>query len=210
MLARYHLAQSRATGAPPRDELARVVELVNAQCEADAANGWTYGVVQHLALLALAHRALGDDNQAAERLAAAIPLAEPMGLVRTFVDHGTRMAALLRDVAAREQDSSEQGFSKQGSSFVARLLAAFRDDSLRGQASSASPVPASQPLIEPLRLREIEVLRHIASGRSNREIADEMVLAESTVKWYLRNIFGKLNVHRRTQALARARELNLL
>jgi len=200
MLARYHLAQSRATGAPPRDELARVVELVNAQCEADAANGWTYGVVQHLALLALAHRALGDDNQAAERLAAAIPLAEPMGLVRTFVDHGTRMAALLRDVAAREQ----------GSSFVARLLAAFRDDSLRGQASSASPVPASQPLIEPLRLREIEVLRHIASGRSNREIADEMVLAESTVKWYLRNIFGKLNVHRRTQALARARELNLL
>ena len=200
MLARYHLAQSRATGAPPRDELARVVELVNAQCEADAANGWTYGVVQHLALLALAHRALGDDNQAAERLAAAIPLAEPMGLVRTFVDHGTRMAALLRDVAAREQ----------GSSFVARLLAAFRDDSLRGQVSSAPPVPTSHLLIEPLRLREIEVLRHIASGRSNREIADEMVLAESTVKWYLRNIFGKLNVHRRTQALARARELNLL
>jgi LuxR family maltose regulon positive regulatory protein len=205
MLARYHLAQSQTTGAPPRGELARVVELVNAQCEADAANGWTYGVVQHLALLALAHRALGDDDQAAERLAAAIPLAEPMGLVRTFVDHGTRMAALLRDVAAREQ-----GFSKQGSSFVARLLAAFRDDSLRGQVSSASPVPASQPLIEPLRQREVEVLRHIASGRSNREIADEMVLAESTVKWYLRNIFGKLNVHRRTQALARARELNLL
>jgi LuxR family maltose regulon positive regulatory protein len=71
-------------------------------------------------------------------------------------------------------------------------------------------VPARQPLIEPLRQREIEVLRHIASGRSNREIADEMVLAESTVKWYLRNIYEKLNVHRRTQALARARELDLV
>jgi LuxR family maltose regulon positive regulatory protein len=133
-------------------------------------------------------------------MAAALSLAEPMGLVRTFVDHGTGMAGLLRDVAAREQ----------GSTYVARLLGAFRDDSLRGQASSLPAVPARQPLIEPLRQREIEVLRHIASGRSNREIADEMVLAESTVKWYLRNIYEKLNVHRRTQALARARELDLV
>jgi LuxR family maltose regulon positive regulatory protein len=200
MLARYHLAQSRATGAPARDDLARVVELLDARYEVDAATGWTYGVVQHLALLALAHRALGDDEQAAEKTAAALSLAGPMGLVRTFVDHGPGMAGLLRDVAAREQ----------GSTYVARLLGAFRDDSLRGQASSLPAMPARQPLIEPLRRREVEVLRHIASGRSNREIADEMVLAESTVKWYLRNIYEKLNVHRRTQALARARELDLV
>jgi LuxR family maltose regulon positive regulatory protein len=200
MLARYHLAESRATGAPARDDLARVVELLDARYEADAATGWTYGVVQHLALLALAHRALGDDEQAVEKTAAALSLAGPMGLVRTFVDHGPGMAGLLRDVAAREQ----------GSTYVARLLGAFRDDSPRGRASSPPAVPASQPLIEPLRQREIEVLRHIASGRSNREIADEMVLAESTVKWYLRNIYEKLNVHRRTQALARARELDLV
>jgi LuxR family maltose regulon positive regulatory protein len=200
MLARYHLAQSRVTRAPSHADLACVVELADAQCEVDAATGWTYGLAQHMALLALAYRALGDDDLAVERMAAAVSLAEPMGLVRTFVDHGTSVVALLRDVAAREQ----------GSTYVARLLEAFRDDSLRGQASSSPAMPAHQPLIEPLRQREIEVLRHVASGRSNREIADEMVLAESTVKWYLRNIYEKLDVHRRTQALARARELDLV
>ena len=63
---------------------------------------------------------------------------------------------------------------------------------------------------ESLRPREIEVLQHVAVGRSNSEIAAEMVMAVSTVKWYLRSIYGKLQVHRRTQAVARARELNLI
>ena len=53
-------------------------------------------------------------------------------------------------------------------------------------------------------------MHHVAQGRSNKEIADEMVVAVSTVKWYLRNIYDKLQVHRRTQALARARELDLI
>ncbi len=200
-LARYLLARSRLPGDVSRDDLARAVERVKPLYEADAASGWTYGAAQHLALLALAHRALGDEHQAAESLAAALALAEPMGLVRTFVDHGPAMAGLLRDVVSREQASG----------YVARLLAAFRDEGLRGHdGESVPPTPARQPLIEPLRRREIEVLRHVASGRSNREIADEMVLAESTVKWYLRNIYEKLHVHRRTQALARARELDLV
>jgi len=183
-----------------RDDLARALEWVRPLYEADVSSGWTYGAVQHLALLALAYRTLGDEHQAAESLAAALALAEPMGLVRTFVDHGPAMAGLLRDTAGREQAPN----------YVARLLAAFRDEGLRGQSGESPPNPVRQPLIEPLRRREIEVLHHIASGRSNREIADEMVLAESTVKWYLRNIYGKLHVHRRTQALARARELDLV
>jgi LuxR family maltose regulon positive regulatory protein len=200
MSAWFHLAQTKTAHRPRSDDLARVVELVSAQYEMDAAHNRTYSLVQHLALLALAYRGLGDDDQAVDELATAVSLAEPMELVRTFVDHGTGMGALLREMAAKQRDSS----------YVARVLAAFRDDSVPQRTADRPPSPAGQPLVEPLGQREIEVLQHVASGRSNKEIADEMVVAVSTVKWYLRNIYDKLQVHRRTQAVARARELNLL
>ena len=68
----------------------------------------------------------------------------------------------------------------------------------------------AQPLIEPLSNRELQVLRLIATGGSNQEIAQELVIAVGTVKTHLNKIYGKLEVHSRTQALAKARELNLL
>ncbi len=200
MLARFHLAQSRADQAPSSDELARAIELLEAQYDVDTAYGLTYVRAQHLTLLAMLYRAFDDDERAVEKLAEAVSLAEPMGLVRTFVDHGVGMAALLRDMTTKGH----------GSSYLAKLLDAFRDDAAPQKESDSPPPVASQPLIDPLRRREIEVLRHIDQGRSNKEIADEMVVAVSTVKWYLRNIYGKLQVNRRTQAVARARELNLL
>ena len=95
--------------------------------------------------------------------------------------------------------------------YVDKLLAAAEPAVVRRPL--AAPVLQARPrfpLVEPLRPREVEVLGHVADGRSNKEIADEMIMAVSTVKWYLRNIYSKLNVNRRTQALARARELNLL
>jgi ATP/maltotriose-dependent transcriptional regulator MalT len=69
---------------------------------------------------------------------------------------------------------------------------------------------ASQPLIEPLSERELEVLRWVAAGYSNQEIAQELVVTVSTVKKHIYNIFGKLEVGSRTQAVARAKELELL
>ena len=69
---------------------------------------------------------------------------------------------------------------------------------------------APHPLIEPLSERELQVLRHVAAGNSNQEIAQELVLAESTVKKHIHNIYGKLCVRSRTQAIAHARELGLL
>jgi LuxR family maltose regulon positive regulatory protein len=146
------------------------------------------------------YRAFDDDDRAIEKLAEAVSLAEPMGLVRTFVDHGVGMAALLRDMTTKGH----------GSGYLAKLLAAFRDDAAPQQEIGSHLPVESQPLIDPLRRREIEVLEHLDRGRSNQEIAEEMVVAVSTVKWYLRNIYGKLQVNRRTQAVARARELNLL
>jgi ATP/maltotriose-dependent transcriptional regulator MalT len=79
-------------------------------------------------------------------------------------------------------------------------------------APQAEPlaVPSPSLLVEPLTEREGEVLRLMAAGLSNREIADELVLAMGTVKAHLHNIYGKLGVRSRVQAAARARELQLL
>ena len=92
--------------------------------------------------------------------------------------------------------------------YVGRLLAAFEAEK---QKSKTQPVlPAAQPLIEPLSQREIEVLQLIAQGLSNREIGERLFLALSTVKGHNRIIFNKLQVQSRTEAVARARELDLL
>ena len=85
--------------------------------------------------------------------------------------------------------------------YAASLLAAFDD--------VVAP-PGTDALAEPLSDREVEVLRLIAAGLPNREIAHELVIAISTVKSHINNIYGKLGVERRTQAVARSRELGLL
>ena len=72
------------------------------------------------------------------------------------------------------------------------------------------PVSAPQPLVEPLSERELEVLRLIAAGYSNQEIADRLVIAQGTVKRHINNIYGKLQVGSRTQAVAAARDLHIL
>jgi LuxR family maltose regulon positive regulatory protein len=81
-----------------------------------------------------------------------------------------------------------------------------RDDDA-GEAARSTAAPA---LAEPLTEREHEILRLIAAGLSNREIAAELVLALGTVKWYINQIFSKMHVSSRTQAAARARELALI
>ena len=69
---------------------------------------------------------------------------------------------------------------------------------------------ADQPLVEPLTEHELEILGHIAAGLTNKQIAELLIISTGTVKWYTSQIYGKLNVRSRTQAVARARELDLL
>ena len=87
-------------------------------------------------------------------------------------------------------------------------MAAVSEDDVEGEAERSAS--STQALVEPLSQRELEVLQLIAEGLSNREIAARLVISLSTVKGHTANIYGKLGVHRRTLAVARARELGLL
>ncbi len=93
--------------------------------------------------------------------------------------------------------------------YVRVLLAAFPANESLETAVSPAQVDQSE-LVEPLSERELEVLEKIATGLTNREIADRLYLSLNTVKVHTRNIYGKLGVHNRTQAVARARLLGLL
>ena len=93
--------------------------------------------------------------------------------------------------------------------YTGKLLAALEADAQKRENTSSLPPPA-QSLIEPLSPRELEVLHLMAAGLSNQEMCERLFLALSTVKGHNRTIFGKLQVQRRTEAVARARELGLL
>jgi LuxR family maltose regulon positive regulatory protein len=93
--------------------------------------------------------------------------------------------------------------------YIRKLLAVLEADAQKRENTSSLPPPA-QPLIEPLSPRELEILHLMAAGLSNQEMCERLFLALSTVKGHNRNIFGKLQVQRRTEAVARARELGLV
>jgi LuxR family maltose regulon positive regulatory protein len=150
---------------------------------------------------ALIYQAQGKLEHALDVLGDALAMSEPEGYVRTYADRGVPMAQLLSQAAARGMMPD----------YTAKLLAAFgtqAPQSAQKPRSGISPPP--QPLVEPLSPRELEVLELIAQGLSNREICERLFLALSTVKGHNRNIYGKLQVQSRTQAVARARELGLL
>jgi LuxR family maltose regulon positive regulatory protein len=157
--------------------------------------------VELLVLQALALRLQDKVPNAVAALARALSLGEPEGYVRTFVDEGAPMALLLRRAVAR-------GIAPN---YAASLLAAL-DQEMQGAARSrvALGEPCQPTLVEPLSGRERQVLHLLAVGLTNREIAEELVVTVGTVKWHVHNIYGKLGVRSRTQAIARARESSLL
>ena len=156
-------------------------------------------VIEILMLQALAHEAQGDDSTALVPLERALSLAEPEGYVRIFVDEGTPMARLLYEALSH-------GVERE---FTRRLLAAFPVDESEQTTSSHLRGPESE-LVEPLSARELEVLQLIAEGLTNRDVATRLYLSPHTVKVHTRNIFTKLAVKNRTQAVARGKALALL
>ena len=159
-----------------------------------AANGWGDLLLKVLVRQAAAYQTTKATDKALQRLSEALTLAEPGGYIRLFIDEGDPMKQLLAVAQTK-------GLMPN---YISKLLDAFARES---QTATSSP---TQPLVEPLSDREREILQLIAQGLSNREISERLFLALSTVKGHNQNIFGKLQVKRRTEAVARAQELGLV
>jgi LuxR family maltose regulon positive regulatory protein len=145
---------------------------------------------------------LGDPERAVEALLSAVCLAEPEGFIRMFLDGGSDVASLLTRVRQMKVPASSLRF-------IARLLGAFQENGIVLDSDSVDPA-ALDALIEPLSARELEVLRLIAEGLSNHEIAARLYLSVNTLRAHASNIYQKLDVHNRLQAVTRAKELGLL
>jgi LuxR family maltose regulon positive regulatory protein len=186
-----HLTLARVLTA--QDKSVAALGLLEQLLQAAKTAKRTKSEIEILTLKALSFQAQGETAQAMLALEQTLSLAEPEGYVCTFVDEGAPMEKLVHRASSR-------GILPE---YVKKLLTAF------GVSCQPQP-PVAQSLIDPLSERELEVLRLVADGLSNREIAEELVIAVTTAKKHVSNIFGKLDVSSRTQAVARSRELGLM
>jgi len=167
--------------------------------------------IETLVLQAMALHAQGRSEQALAALKRALALAEPEGYVRVFIEHGAPMGQLLQQAQIR-------GISLD---YTNRLLAALRAETrdagqrmARGlqAAGKQSIQSAYRPLsvVDPLSARELEVLRLLPTHLSRRDIAEELCISVNTARFHIKNIYSKLGVHSRADAIGRAKELKLL
>ena len=161
------------------------------------AKGWVDEQLKVRILQAVALHANGEKDKATQQLGQAFDLAQPQGFIRIFVDEGKPMAQLLSEAAA-------EGVRPE---YTAKLLSAFQSEELNKEDKKDTPARRPGDSLSP---RKLEVLQLIAQGLSNREISERLFLSLITVKGHNRNIFDKLQVQRRTEAVARARQLGLL
>jgi LuxR family maltose regulon positive regulatory protein len=194
-LARVRIAQGHQDSAGPA--LHDVLRLLDRLLSAAESGMRMDSVIEILILRALAFEGHGQHAAALTALERALTLAAPEGYVRRFVDEGMPMAVLLRAAYAH-------GIVPN---YAAQLLGHFGALTL---PEPSTPPAAAHHLPEALTERELQILRLLGAGRSNQEIADELVIAVGTVKRHINSILGKLHAQSRLHAVARARELHLL
>ena len=214
LVAWVEIMEGRSTQA-----LTRLAPLIYAAKTAGHTQQW----IQLLAIQTLAHAAVGDVTTAHAQLQHLLRVAAPEGYIRVFVDMGEPMHILLDSLRITSPDMAL-------ADYVDQLLAAFTP--LSGPQSStetaiqietpsqinvnrqsfdmAQDKSKIQQLIEPLSEREVEILHLVADGLSNSQLADKLIVTVGTIKKDLNNIYGKLGVASRTQAIARGRALGLL
>ena len=217
------LAVSRLLIAQGKPDEA-IAQLTRSLAEAEEAGRLGSAIEMHI-LRCLAYLRQGEPRQAERDLERALALAEPEGYLRVFLDEGEPLAELLRKLASRPARTGEGACSAE---YLARLLAAFGTPG--DSRSSASPIRVSnavlpsgatraggearsrgmETLIEPLSERERQVLRLMAEGLSNEQIAARLIIALGTVKAHVHNISGKLGAQNRAHAVALAKKLGLL
>jgi len=174
------------------DSVVPLLERLHKEIESSARFG---NLIEVLVLLSLAFEQQGKPDTARATLLRALDLGESEGYMRVFLNLGSPMEHSLKQLKVENPNQKI---------YIQNLLVAF------GGSIAPESNSKSQLLIVPLSERELEVLRLVALGKSNRQIADDLVLATGTVKRHLNNIFGKLNVQNRTECVARVKELDLL
>ena len=191
-LARVWLAQGKV------DRAATLLENIYKEAEAAGRHGRTLEIQ---VLQVLAAQASGNEPQAVETLVQALTQAEPEGYVRIFIDEGTPLVKLLYKLASQAP--------VQVQDYAKRLIAAYLETDVEPQALQPKPLPG-EALIAPLSQRELEVLLLMANGCSNKEIASQLVITIGTVKRHVIHILQKLKAANRTQAVAIARQLEIV
>ena len=195
--ARVHIAQGNPSAA------LALLSPLRRQIED---KGWQDERLKLMVLQVAAHHVQGERDQAVQVLGGAMALAEPDGFIRTFVDEGEPMRMTLSDFRIMIEKQT-RGKDHKLLSYLDRLLAAFSQPAGITQSTIKNP---ESKIVEPLSKRELEVLQLIGLGFSNGQFGERLFLALDTVKGHNRRIFEKLQVQRRTEAIARARGLGLL
>jgi LuxR family maltose regulon positive regulatory protein len=154
-------------------------------------------IIEIQILKALAIQARGDTDEALAALEVSLSLAKPGGYMRVFVDEGESLRRLLIEANVRGMEPE----------YIGQLLAAFPTQKPRG-ASPSSPIRFD--IVDPLSVRELQVLRLLDSPLTSTEIAEELFISANTARFHIKNIYSKLDVHRRTEAVDRAKDLGLI
>jgi LuxR family transcriptional regulator, maltose regulon positive regulatory protein len=201
-LARVLLAEYQRN----RDErvILAALRLLDRLMQAAEAGKRMGSVLEILITQALVYQAQSSTSQAIASLKRALTLAQPEGYVRVFVDEGDPIRTMLLDLR-KASEKQASGSDDELKEYVDKLLSAFEQPS----DASRPHILQSKP-VDPLSQRELEILRLIAMGLSNRDISERLFIALSSVKGHNQMIFSKLHVQSRTEAVARARELRLL
>ena len=160
-----------------------------------------------------ASQVLGNETESLKALERALVLAQPESFIRSFVDEGELLSKLLLELL-KQKGKRWESEKPELLHYVVKLKDAFGASgpvpTARVAASAESEALPWWYVEDPLSERELEVLQHVAGGLSNQEIADKLFLSAGTVKRHMSNIYQKLDVHSRTQALERARTLRVL
>jgi len=173
----------------------KALDILSSHYEAAQATGHNLLLIEILVLQASAHLIEKNPMMACTTLVEALSLAEGEGFIRVFVEAGDSIAGMLRQLRQRPEDFIPKHKFLISQSYIAQLLAAFSD---------------REDLNSLLNEREVEILCLLAAGKKTPEIAAELYLSNNTIKWHLKNIYSKLDVHNRADAIERGRQLELI
>jgi LuxR family maltose regulon positive regulatory protein len=193
-----------------------LLERFSTHLDRPGIRSWTTTMLLSLYVVALSQT--GEMEQARAALMRLLALTEPGGYLRLYLDMGEAMRQLLKTLQSTPQND-EEGASPIPRAYISTLLSAFEQEERQGQRVEPSPTMTNQlrglpddahpSRIEALTPQEQRVLQSLCTGRSNREIADELVVSINTVKAHVKKIYSKLHVHNRIEACRVARAVRL-